>query len=339
MTSVEISLFDTASATDVDLAESYDVTMSVADDDFPGEPRPTLDQYAQMARRPADFFGPVRRWVAREDGHIVATGSATYPEHENRHGTITRVAVRPDRRRQGIGTALLRVMLPDLRIDGRTVVIGYGLKADAAGEWWARELGFVRTNAFARQVLTIADVDPALWQCPVADGFRLEHWIGSVPEALLAEYARARTAIHDAPQGDSTLAFPDWTPERVRAEEAEMQARRAEVHVIAAVHEAGGRVAGFTELELSAARTDAAFQLDTAVVAEFRGHGLGLAVKGAMLRRLTAERPAIGTVFSSNASDNTHMIRVNHALGFVTRAVMADVELDAAELVKGLAAH
>ncbi|MEY9855643.1 mycothiol synthase [Catenulispora sp. GAS73] len=336
---VEISPFDYASATDTDLAESYDVTMAVANDDYPGEPRPTLDQYAQMARRPAGFWGPVRRWVAREDGHIVATGSATYPEHENRHGTITGVAVRPDRRRQGIGTALLRAMLPDLRIDGRTVVIGYGLKADAAGELWARELGFVRTQANARQVLTIADVDPALWERPVADGFRLEHWTGAAPEALLAEYARARTAIQDAPQGDSTLAFPEWTPERVRAEEADMLARRSEVHVIAAVHEADGRVAGFTELELVATRTDAAFQLDTAVVAEFRGHGLGLAVKGAMLRWLTAQRPAIGTVFSSNASDNTHMIRVNHALGFVTKAVMADVELDAAELVKRLDAH
>ena len=337
MTSVEISPFDPSS--DADMAEHYAVTVAVAEEDFPGEQRPTLDEYARMAREPMGFWGPIRRWVAREGGHIVAAGSATYPEHENRHGTITRVAVRPDRRRRGIGTALLRAMLPDLRIDGRTVVIGYGIKADASGEAWARELGFVRTQANARQVLTIADVDPALWERPVADGFRLEYWTDAAPEALLAEYARARTAIQDAPHGESTLAFPDWTPERVRTEEAHMRSRGAEVHVIAAVHETSGRVVGFTELELRAARSDVASQLDTAVVAEFRGHGLGLAVKGAMMRRLTAEHPAIEAVYSLNDCDNTHMIRVNHALGYVTKAVMADVELDAAELVKRLDAR
>jgi mycothiol synthase len=336
---VEISLFDPSSATDADCAAHYDVTVAVANDDYPGETRTTLEEYTGRLREPTTFWGPVRRWVARESGHIVAAGSATYPEHENRHGTITRVSVPPERRRQGIGTALLRAMLPDLRIDGRTVVIGYGLKADAAGELWARKLGFVRTQAFARQVLTIADVDPARWQHPVADGFRLERWTGAVPEALLAEYARARTAIHDAPQGDSTLAFPEWTPERVRAHEADLLARDAEDHVIAAVHEADGRVAGFTELELPGKRSNRASQSDTAVMAEFRGLGLGLAVKGAMLRWLIAERPAVATVYSSNADDNTHMIRVNHALGYVTSAVMADVELDAAELVKRLDAR
>lgn len=335
---VEVSEFDHLSVPAADIAEHYGVTMAVKDLDYPGQPTPTLEAYTALFRESASLMGPVKRWVAREDGRIVGTGSATYPEHENRHATLVRVNVLPTLHRRGIGTAILRAMLPNLGIDGRSVAIGYGIKADASGERWADKLGFVRTHAFVRQILTFAEVDTALWQNPVPDGFRLERWTGAAPEELIEQYARARTAIADAPVGDSTIAFPEWTPDRVRAHEAELSGQDAELRVIVARHEADGRIAGFTELGLWAAQPVRAQQLDTAVMAEFRGRGLGLAVKGAMVRWLTADRPAIMDVFTSTAYDNAHMIRVNHALGFRNDGVIADIEVGLAELAERLRA-
>jgi len=45
---VEISLFDPSSASDADMAEHYDVTIAVGNEDYPGEQRSTLDEYARM---------------------------------------------------------------------------------------------------------------------------------------------------------------------------------------------------------------------------------------------------------------------------------------------------
>lgn len=333
---VEISVFDPLSATDADLAELYTVIMAAIALDYPEQRQSTLAQYVEQIRQPVSFHGLIRRWVAREGGRIVGHVSATYPEHENRHLTLLRVTVLPERRRHGIGTALLRAVVPELDVDGRPVVLVDGIKADGAGDVWARKWGFVRTHGYERQLLTVADVDPALWQCPVADGFRLEYWTGAVPEALLEEYARARTAITDAPHGETTLAFQAWTPERVRTYEADLRKQDFNHRVVVAVHEASGRVAALTELGSRVGHSSRVFQLDTAVVADFRGRGLGLAVKGAMLRRLTADQPEVEQIFTQTATDNVHMSRINHALGYVTTTVTVVLEVGVAELVERL---
>jgi GNAT superfamily N-acetyltransferase len=332
---IEIRQFDPSSTSDVDFAEHYGVMSAVTTLDYPGQPLPTLEEYVQIHRKPMPM-GPISRWVAREDGHIIGTASAIYPEHENRHVTVVRVTVLPSRRRRGIGTTLLRSILPVLGADGRTVVIAYGVKADASGELWARELGFARTRAQVRQMLQFAKVDPSLWQSPVPDDFRLERWEGAAPESLLEEYARARTAILDAPRGDSTMEVVVWTPSRVRTHEADLRARDVQSRVVVAVHKPSGRIAGITEIELWSSQPSLALQQDTAVAADFRGYGLGLAIKGAMLRWLTADRPAVAEIFTQTAHDNTHMIRINHALGYIDTAVLAELQIDLAELTKQL---
>lgn len=334
---VEVSPFDGSSASEADLAEHYAVTTAVVGLDHPTQSHPTLEQYAELIRRPRASVGPMLRWVAREGGRIVGHASAIHPEHENRHLTIARVSVLPERRRTGIGAALLRGMQSALTADGRRVVAAHGVKADAAGELWARGLGFVRTHAFVRQVLTLQEVDPALWQRPVADGFRLESWIGAAPEALLTEYARARRAMADAPNGEATYETEDWTPSRVRQHEADVRTQGVTSRVTVAVHEASGRVGALTELGLNGGGRSQAFQMDTAVVAEFRGHGLGLAIKGENLRWLVAEQPVVTEVFTQTAHNNEHMIRINLALGYETTAALAEVEMDAADLAERLA--
>ncbi|MEY9928890.1 mycothiol synthase [Catenulispora sp. GP43] len=336
---VEVRPFDPVSAPEAELVASYAVMSAVQSLDHPEQKLPTLEQYIELISAPTSLAGPMRRWLALEDSRVVGHASAIYPEHENRHMTIVRIVVTPERRRRGVGTALLRAILPDLGADGRTVVAGHGVKADASGEQWARALGFVRTHGFIRQILKVADVDQALWQHPVADGFRLERWIGAAPETCLAAYARARTAIADAPSGESTMAHRDWTPERVRVQEETMRAGNWGNRVVVAVHEASGEVAAITELSVRAEQPTRAFQGDTAVVAEFRGRGLGLAVKGAMLRWLTADRPEVEHVHTQTAHDNVHMARINFAVGFTTDAALSELEADLGDLVKRLAAE
>jgi len=221
------------------------------------------------------------------------------------------VRVQPELRRQGIGTTLLRAVLPEARVHGRDTMTGQ-MRADGDGERWALSLGFRRVQQFALQSLTVADVDPGLWETPAPPGFRAEGWIGAAPQSLVDGFARARTAITDAPTGESSRKFPDWTVQRVRDREAEVRGRGCELRTVVAVDEASGAVAGLTEMEVQPSRPEHAFQLDTAVVAQFRGHGLGRFVKATMMRGLLTDRPRIERVSTQTDASNVHMIRVNH---------------------------
>jgi GNAT superfamily N-acetyltransferase len=323
---MDIVSFAPAIATEGEIAECYEVSTAAFSEDFPARPVPAYTSFAEQLRAPTSLLGIQRFWVARAHGRIVGLATLTLPEHENLRLTITNVRVAPGSRRQGIGTALLRATLPDARDAGRVVVTGQGLKTGADGEKWARALGFRTVQEFALQSLTVADVDPGLWHVAVPAGFRAEQWTGAAPEALVAAYARARTAIADAPTGESSLRFPDWTVDRVRRHEAELRERGDEQRIVIAVHEGTGVVAGLTEMVISHARPTVGYQQETAVLPAYRGRGLGRFVKALQMRRLTAERPDVGWVATNTAADNVHMIRVNQQVGYRTDATVADVE-------------
>lgn len=325
MTGVKITSFHPASAPEDDLSEFHQVLVATYAAEYPGLACPPYASFAEQLRMPTSLAGPRRFWVARSDGRIIATATAFFPELENRQLAIATVRVSPELRRQGIGTALLRAILPDVRAQGRDTMTGQ-LRADGDSEQWARSRGFRKVQQSALQSLTVADVDPGLWEMPAPPGFRAERWIAAAPQELVEGFARARTAITDAPMGESSRRFPDWTVQRVREREAEIKGRGCELRTVVAVHEVSGAVAGLTEMEVQPSRPDHAFQLDTAVLPQFRGHGLGRFIKATMMRELLADRPRIALVSTQTDASNAYMIRVNRQIGYVTDHLTTIVE-------------
>ncbi|WP_433269132.1 GNAT family N-acetyltransferase [Actinosynnema sp. CS-041913] len=144
--------------------------------------------------------------------------------------------------------------------------------------------------------------------------FRLERWVGAAPEELLASYAEARSAIHDAPTGQTEFRQPDWTPARVREVEAEARADGVDQRVVVAVH--GDTVVGLTEVIRLPRRPDEYYQGDTAVLSAHRGRRIGWWLKGEMARWLVDDQPGLVRITTATNSDNDHMIRVNREMGF-----------------------
>lgn len=333
---LEIQIFDPDRAGEADWREFYDVTVSRLAADWPETPPPSYESLVHRIQNGAIGPNPETLWVARRDGVLV--GSAYYQIYLDRNPDLATIMVHvhPDQRRQGIGTAVLRALLAQAHRDGRTRVVGSGVRVGHGAEAWAAKVGFGEPALrLVQQELTVADVDPAAWEVPVPEGYRLAAWTGPAPEEMLASYAQARHAIEDSAVGNLTWDEPDWSPEMVRREEADFAAQGHEVWVVVAVRAAGGEVAGITQMTVPPTQPVKAFQRDTAVLRDHRGHGLGRAMKAALMRGLIAARPDVTSVVTQTG-DVVNMARINNELGYRTLADYYIVEADVAELEKNI---
>jgi GNAT superfamily N-acetyltransferase len=335
---VTISDLDPRSASDEDLRAYHELRVAAVAADDRQVPPLTYEGSVRRLTTPLTVYGPVRFLAAREDGRLVGLGLLGLPEEENTGIGFVEVEVHPEHRRRGIGTALLRELVGRIVRAGRGTVFSGGVGDPGAGWPFASAYGFKEVQRIVMQSLDIPSADRSAWNLPVAPGYRLTGWVGHAPEDLVASFAVARQAIQDAPEGDGmSFEQPDWTVERVRAAEATHRERDVEQRVVIAVHEDSGTVAGLTEVEIRAG-APGAMQMDTAVLADHRGHGLGVAMKAELLRRLLVERPEIVRINTTTDATNTHMIAVNHKLGYRTTLSMVNVEAGAEALAARLGA-
>ncbi len=268
----------------------------------------------ERMRNPFPGLGAAVYRLVRVDGRAVGFVYLRLPEDENRHMALVDVVIHPDWRRRGIGTAVLRGLLPELVGLDRRTVEGWLVVAGSPGDLWAKSLGFRTVRSVARMELRFADADRALWEVVPPDGYRVVRWAGAAPESLVGSYASARSAIHDAPSGQTEFRQPEWTVARVRESEARALEQGVDQRVVVAL--SGDTVVGLTEVVMLPDRKGEYFQGDTAVLAAHRGRRIGLWLKGEMARWLTAEDPGLTRVTTATESDNHHMIRVNREMGF-----------------------
>ena len=325
----------TASGTDYEAVTEMRARMQVLD--RPGTPPiPLAATIELLSGQDGVSMGPRTFWTARDAEGLTGFASVSLPDRENTDMVLVFVEVDVARRRRGIGTAFLRALLPSLQASGRARVLALNVVGGSAGESFAEAMGLACTIRGVSQTLETASVDPALWDVPTPEGYRLHAWENAAPEELIASYAEARKAIADAPTQDLAWEETDWTPQRIRDEEAAVVAAGQHVPVVVAVHEDSGEVAGITELLIRPGEPDHARQMDTAVREEHRGHGLGRAIKAEMMRRLLAARPEVARVSTQTASDNTYMIGVNHSLGYTDVRTLAYYEIATEALVARL---
>jgi len=334
---MEFTRFDHDQASDAEFEEvaAFLAVMDTAD--RPAWPLRSGPELAYLMRGGSTAGYEQLLWLGRDTGDEAAMTAVAWiglPARENRDTAVMEIRVRPDLRRGGIASDFLRALMPEVRAAGRTHVIGY---ADfrGSGEAWGATVGLVPTLRYVQQYLALADTDSGLWDLPDPDGYRLLSWTGAAPDDLLASYAVARQAIDDSVSGTMRWDEPRWTPERVRAEEARRAAAGREFCSVVAVHTATGEVAGVTDVTIGEARPTVVQQGYTAVRREHRGHGLGVAMKAALLRDLVVDRPAAQKVMTQTA-DLNHMAAINTALGFQVLAESVYIEADVADIEEAL---
>ncbi|WP_030510136.1 GNAT family N-acetyltransferase [Microbispora rosea] len=260
-------------------------------------------------------------WVAsRPDG--APAGSAylrlfTAAGHE--HLAELDLHVHPAERRAGVGSHLLGAALAAAREEGRRCVTAEA-EAGAPGEAFLAARGFRPALGLTFTRLPLAGVDPAVLGGALAEphpGYRLVSWEGVVPDELAGTFAESRRAMDDMPMDGLDYRPAPWDVARVRAA-AEAIARRGELlHTVAAVDEADGTIAGFTELVVPGDGTGDGQHYGTGVLPEHRGRGLGRWMKAEMIRLVRERHPDLGGLLADTADGNTYMRAINDAFGYL----------------------
>jgi GNAT superfamily N-acetyltransferase len=273
-------------------------------------------------------------WAAWEGDRVVGEASVDLPLQENLDLVYAELQVAHDARGRGIGTRLLEeALLPAIRAEGRE-------RVEAYGEFWLdedvddpahpanrimRRLGVERKNVAVCRTAPLP-LDAALeaeLQAEVdarSAGYSTLIWANRVPDEYLEQYGKLLTQLElDEPDEEVVGEIADYTPERIR--EAEARSTASGYFSIIAVSQApDGSLAAHSEVEVrTEPGADLAFQRNTLVFEEHRGHRLGLALKLATHRAIAEQFPAVRRIATWNSHVNPWMIEVNERMGYRPR--------------------
>ena len=258
-------------------------------------------------------------------GRTVGVLEVYLPQRDNRHVAMLGVFVHPAVRRQGLGRSLLEAGLDQARELGRTAVWVEGFDTDAS-RGFAACLGLEPAIVSVNRRQPLGDVDRFDIDAVVSDSaahaadYELLRLTGPVPDAMMDQMVVLVAAINDAPMDNLEFEDEVFSPERLRAFDTAQVAKGGRLYRLVARHRQTGVLAGHTVVAVDEERPWHAAQLDTSVLAEHRGHRLGLLLKGSMVQWLAEAEPQLLEVDTWNAASNAHMIAVNDRLGYQVMA-------------------
>lgn len=281
----------------------------------------------------ARFRGKSRRWellaAGERGGPLLGVALMEFPMLENPHSSEITLAVHPEHRRRGVGTALVEKMGERAQADNRrTLNTIVDVPLERAGDDGARAFalatGFESTltgNLRHLQVPLDREQLDHLHQvvagARAATDYRIHTFVEPWPEVYLDDVCTLLGVMStDEPAGDGERQAEQWDEDRIRENEELLEARGSRRLAVVAEHIPSGHLVALTELLVAEDTPDQAWQMLTVVHPDHRGHRLGLAIKLANVELLELVAPGVRIVQTGNAAVNAPMIGVNEMMGF-----------------------
>lgn len=296
-----------------------DAAASVDDPQGPPEPYPVFAIWLTTGWGDT----PGETWAARDEpgGEVAGFYRINLPDKENLDTAFVHPWVHPARRRQGMGSGLLRHAAERAAASGRTVLRGVPFVGSAGAGFAARAgakagLVSVRRAQHLRQLPDGLVARQRNLAAAAAAGYTLVSWAGATPSEYWEGIAGVLNAFADAPS-DEGFEHEFWDADRVR-DQFDIITRWDVIrrHSVAAMHARTGEMAGLTQVYVTPGSPAWAQQGLTAVARTHRGHRIGLLVKAAMLDWLASAAPEVEHVTTDNADSNQYMIAINEMLGY-----------------------
>jgi len=290
----------------------------------------------------AQEFSPKRIFVARVAAQIVGRAVLSWSIAEGSKSSWVSAEVLSDYRRGGIGSALFDLVETLALESGRPVLqseflhtcpsggqrlpsptgIGDLPMADPGVQFLLRRgyrLEQTERFSFLDLPLDPPALERAYRAALLTSGaeYRIHAWSGPTPSDRINDLVTLRTRMStDEPFAGLDVDEEPWTVARLASADAAVQAGRQTRLTVAVEYLPTGRLIGFSDLAIPADRARPAQQLDTLVLAEHRGHRLGMLLKLANLRALNDVEPLPPLIYTCNAEENRYMLSVNEAVGF-----------------------
>jgi GNAT superfamily N-acetyltransferase len=314
---------------DAALAAFSAVLQSSDRDLWPDEVGYTLTDMRAMAR----FQGRDRRWelfaAAEPGGPMLGVGSMEFPLRDNLHAADIVVAVHPEHRRRGVGTAIVERLGEVARADGRRTLnslvdVPVATSAIHASRFFAPRVGFAPSMpGHSRRLRLPADkarldeLREVVAQARGASQYRVLTFEAPWPDEMVEDHCTLLKVMStDEPAGDGEREEETWDPGRVHEADQLLAAREVRKLAAVAQHAPSGRIVAFSEILLADDTPEQCWQLVTVVHRAHRGHRLGLAIKIANLDVLAERAPDVRFIRTGNAAVNAPMIAVNDMMGF-----------------------
>jgi GNAT superfamily N-acetyltransferase len=272
--------------------------------DRPDEPGWLLHEQRSMSldgsRPDADT---VRVLLGAHDGdRLVGAARLELPQRDNLHLCELDLTVHPSARRRGVARALQRELERRARQHGRTTMLSYadeppvqeGCSGNRAA---AQALGYAVVQQEVRRDIDLPLPAPRVEELertcrPYAADYAVRVWQDACPDDLVDDLAELmRQMSTDVPKDEMDWREEVWDRARVRRDEDLSRAMDRTWVGAGAVHEPTGRMVAFTVMGVPRSRPQRAYQWETLVSADHRGHRLGMLVKLAGLEELALRSP------------------------------------------------
>jgi GNAT superfamily N-acetyltransferase len=289
MPAVELSELTIAPAeTDADLEAMIYVRRLVTP-----EARPTVENL----RFNLDSHEHLTYLVGRVAGEPVATG---FVEPWTRFAEAD-IAVVPEQRRRGIGSAMLAEISARARALGKDTIHGEVKESDAESRAFLERRGFVAVGGENAVVLELDGIEAPEVNAP--EGVRIASRVEE-PDRLEEMYVVGVQADEDIPGSAGVQTFEQW-----RAHEIDKPTRRPEFWFLAL---AGDEVVGYAALQIFG---DEAHHGLTATRRDWRRRGVASALKRAEIA--AAKRAGFRRLLTESEERNEPMRLLNEKLGYV----------------------
>jgi GNAT superfamily N-acetyltransferase len=276
---------------------------------------------------------PTQTWLAcNEVGEPIGCYLLVLPDRDNPTMASCALFIAPAYRRSGHGRRLLAHCADQARLAGRSRLTAQ-VAQDSPAAAFAVSAG---ARIGISEVLRVLTVDDAVRSrlpglraeaTRASRGYSLVSWLGATPEEHIHGAAGIELAMADAPR-DPGVEPESWDADRIRKVEQLGIAAGQQFYAVAALHDDSGEMVALTKIGTSSAVPGWGFQYLTAVLADHRGHRLGLLVKTANLELVLDHEPGLRSIVTGNAGPNDHMITINDTLGFRLLSERRNCELD-----------
>jgi GNAT superfamily N-acetyltransferase len=235
---------------------------------------------------------------------VGAAFAALDPDQRSRDALLAWVAVLPEERGAGVGSALVAGLAGWAAGTGLDTVEGYVGEDDAESLAWAGRRGLAEVGRDSWLALDLRTVEPAAAAPPA--GVRIVR-LAERPELLRGVYEVAREAYPDIPGHEGEMEpYDDWVAFDMSGPNDDPEG------VFVAL--AGAEVVGYSKFHLPQARPGVAVHDITGVLRARRGQGIA----GALKRAQIAWAKACGyeRLETWNEERNTPIRKLNERLGY-----------------------